>query len=94
MSRVLFCTWRRAGSRVVHARRVRCFVCRQRAMSRVSARRLHAVEFEISFSSCDRSNALYFVLHVLLCFYLNDVMFLCIHMFACLCMFVFAVHRE
>jgi hypothetical protein len=27
----------------VRARRARCFVCRQRAMSRVSARRLHAV---------------------------------------------------
>jgi hypothetical protein len=29
----------RAGSRVVHARRAHCFMCRQRAMSRVSARR-------------------------------------------------------
>jgi hypothetical protein len=28
---------------LVRARRARCFVCRQRAMSRVSARHLHAV---------------------------------------------------
>jgi hypothetical protein len=40
-------------------------------------------EFDVSFSSRDRSNALYFVLHVLLCFYLNGVMFLCMYMFAC-----------
>jgi hypothetical protein len=40
---MLLRTWRRASSRVVHARRVRCFVCRQRAMSRVSARSLHVV---------------------------------------------------
>jgi hypothetical protein len=51
-------------------------------------------EFDISFSSRDRSNALYFVLHVLLCFYLNDVMFLCIYMFARLCLFVFVLRRE
>ena len=33
----------RAGSRIVRAGRAHCFVCRQRAVSRVSARRLHAV---------------------------------------------------
>jgi len=38
MSRVLFSTRWRAVSRVVRARRARCFVYRQRAMSRVSAR--------------------------------------------------------
>ena len=51
-------------------------------------------EFDVSFPSRDRSNALYFVLHVLLCFYLNGVMFLCIYMFVCLCLFVFAMHRK
>jgi hypothetical protein len=33
------CSWSRAVSRVVHAGRAHCFVCRSRAMSRVSARR-------------------------------------------------------
>jgi hypothetical protein len=33
--RVLFRTWWRAGKRVIRARRARCFVYRQRAMSRV-----------------------------------------------------------
>ena len=33
----------RAGSRIVRAGRAHCFVCRQRAVSRVFARRLHAV---------------------------------------------------
>jgi hypothetical protein len=41
--RVLFRTWWRAGWRVIRARRARCFAYRQRAMSRVSTRRLHAV---------------------------------------------------
>jgi hypothetical protein len=41
--RVLFRTRLRAGSRVVRARRAHCFVCRQRVMSHVSARHLHAV---------------------------------------------------
>jgi hypothetical protein len=41
--RVLFRTWWRAGWRVIRARRARCFVYRQRAMSRVSTRRLHVV---------------------------------------------------
>jgi hypothetical protein len=40
---VPFRTWWRAGSRVVRARRAHCFVCRQRAMSRVSARRSYSV---------------------------------------------------
>jgi hypothetical protein len=42
MSRVLFSTRWRAVSRVVRAGRARCLVRRSRAMSRVSARRLHA----------------------------------------------------
>jgi hypothetical protein len=40
---VLLRTWWRAGSRVAHARRARCFVCHQRAMSCVSACHLHDV---------------------------------------------------
>jgi hypothetical protein len=40
ISRMLFCAWWRAGSRVG---RSHCLVCRLRAISRVSARRLHAV---------------------------------------------------
>jgi hypothetical protein len=40
---MLFRTWWRADCRVVRARRARCFVYRQCAMSRVSARRLHAI---------------------------------------------------
>jgi hypothetical protein len=48
---VLFRTRLRAGLRVVRARRAHCFVCRQRVMSRVSARRLHAVVlFRASFA--------------------------------------------
>jgi hypothetical protein len=43
VSRVLFRTWWRAGSRVVLAGRALYFVCRLRAMSRVSVRRSHAV---------------------------------------------------
>ena len=43
-------------------------------------------EFDVSFSSRDRSNVLYFILHVLLCFYLNGVMFSCICI--CVCLFV------
>jgi hypothetical protein len=37
--------WWRAGWRVIRARRARCFVYRQRAMPRVSARRLHVMLF-------------------------------------------------
>jgi hypothetical protein len=40
---MLLRTWRRAGSHVVRVRRARCFVYRQHAMPRVSARRLHDV---------------------------------------------------
>ena len=43
VSRVLFHTWWRADSRVIRVGRARCFVCCQRAVSRVSARRFHAV---------------------------------------------------
>jgi hypothetical protein len=43
VSRVLFRTWWRAGSRVVRAGRAYCFVRRYRAMSRVSTRRSHVV---------------------------------------------------
>ena len=39
VSRVLFHTWWHADLRVIHVSRTRCFVCRQRAMSCVSARR-------------------------------------------------------
>jgi hypothetical protein len=42
-------------------------------------------EFDVSFSSRDRSNVLYFILHVLLCFYMNGVMFSCI----CICVSLF-----
>jgi hypothetical protein len=38
----VMCLWPHAGSRVVRWSRT-LFMCRQRAMSRVSARRLHAV---------------------------------------------------
>jgi hypothetical protein len=55
----------------------------------------HSFEFDVSFSSRDRSNALYFVLHVLLCFYLNGVIFLCIYiymyMFVCACLYSLCV---
>ena len=43
VSRVLFHTWWRADSRVIRVGRARCFVCCQRAVSRVSVRRFHAV---------------------------------------------------
>jgi hypothetical protein len=43
VTRVLFRTWWRAGWRVIRVRRAHCFVYRQRAMSRVSVRRLHTV---------------------------------------------------
>jgi hypothetical protein len=43
LSRVLFRMWWCFGSRVVRAGRAHCFVCRQHAMSRMSARRLHAI---------------------------------------------------
>jgi hypothetical protein len=36
-------SWSRADSCVTHAGRARCFVYRQRAMLRVSVRRLHVV---------------------------------------------------
>jgi hypothetical protein len=49
---VLLCTWRRAGWRVVRTRRARCFVYRQRAMSCVPARRLHAVVLGSPSSRC------------------------------------------
>jgi hypothetical protein len=39
VSRVLFHTWWRADSRVIRVGRARCFVCRQRVMSCVSAHR-------------------------------------------------------
>jgi hypothetical protein len=43
LSHELFRTWCRADSHVVRAGRTHCFVCRQRAMSRVSVRRSHVV---------------------------------------------------
>jgi hypothetical protein len=46
--------WWRAGSRVVRAHRAHCFVCRQRAMSRLSAGRLHAVMLDSLSSRCLR----------------------------------------
>jgi hypothetical protein len=42
------------GSVLVRTGRARCFVCRQRAMSRVSACRLHAVVLDSSSSCCPR----------------------------------------
>jgi hypothetical protein len=40
------------GGVLVRARRAYCFVCRQHAMSRVSARRLHAVVLSSPSSRC------------------------------------------
>ena len=54
VSRVLFHTCWRADSRVIRVGRAHCFVCRQRAMSRVSARRLHAVVLGSPLSRCLR----------------------------------------
>jgi hypothetical protein len=54
LSRVLFRTRWRAGSRVVRAGRTCCFVCRQRAMSRMFARRLHVVMLGSPSSRCLR----------------------------------------
>jgi hypothetical protein len=46
--------WWRAGSRVVRARHAHYFVCRQRAMSRMSTRRLHDVVLDSLSSRCLR----------------------------------------
>jgi hypothetical protein len=43
VSRVLLHTWWRADSHVIRVGRAHCFVCRQHVMSRVRARRVHAV---------------------------------------------------
>jgi hypothetical protein len=56
VSRVLFHTWWRVDSRVIRIGRARCFVCHQRAMSCVPARRstrCHAVARVVNLSRLD-----------------------------------------